>query len=213
MPLRYNISSWRQLPNCLSNNSKDLSIHVSDFMNNSCLTGFKISVNHTTMGTLFACVIGARGSLVSRDPEQSLLDDPVTTDLSTKDILKELYKFGFHVTYCPRKNLSGDQLQYLITLKGLHFDKLRKLSVWKTVNGEKQFSVKLVAFQSEELYNWLNNGYSPSYTEFSQAVTSGYAVNLTEISYTRNYRWDWLDYVASVDDVLRDNSGDSSYGN
>ena len=112
-PLQYKISSWRQLPNCLSNNSRDLRIHVTDFFNNEELRGFRISLEHRTMGVLFCCVLQARGTIITDD------DDYGATELSPDEILKELHKFGFYITYEPIKALSGNLLNYLITLDNL----------------------------------------------------------------------------------------------
>lgn len=199
--LRYKISSWRQLPQCLSNNSRHLRIHVVDLFNNDTLRGFKISLEHEQFGIIFACVIHARGDIVSDESSYGKFD------LSTEVILKELEKYGYLITYEPNKNLSSSQLEYLMTLKGLGYDKIRILNVWTAPDGAKNFSPKVVAFQSNPLGDWLNNAYAPPESEFLKALLDGTAVNLTNMSKTRNYRWDWLkDFVANVDDIIEDNA-------
>lgn len=218
MPLRYNISSWRQLPQCMSNNSKDLRLHVTDYVHDDVFRGFRISLDHCKYGTLFACVLNARGYMISPSEDfeklDPLIDDvkyPISTELSTDQILTELRKYGFWINYNHRENLPGGQIEYLMTLQGLHFDKIRVLNVWKSVNGEKQFKIYIVAFKSCAHKYWLNNAYSPSEKEFSEALLKGTATNLTEICQTKNYRWDWLDYVANIDDIIRDNAMDNIY--
>lgn len=201
-PLRYKISSWRQLPKCLSNNSRELRIHVTDFFNNEELRGFRISLEHTTMGVLFCCVLQARGSLITDEDEYG------ASELSPTEILKELYKFGFYITYEPITALSGNLLDYLITLDKLGYDKIRVLNVWHyTSNGSQESDTKIVAFQANPLGNWLNNGYSANEKEFLDALNAGTAINLTDTSRTKNFRWDWLyGNVLNIEDVIEDNA-------
>lgn len=201
-PLRYKISSWRQLPNCLSNNSRELRIHITDFFNNEELRGFRISLEHTTMGVLFCCVLQARGSLITDE------DAYGASELSPTEILKELYKYGFYITYEPITALSGNLLDYLITLDKLGYDKIRVLNVWHyTKNGSQESDTKIVAFQANPLGNWLNNGYSANEKEFLEALNAGTAINLTDTSRTKNFRWDWLyGNVLNIEDVIEDNA-------
>ncbi len=201
-PLRYKISSWRQLPNCLSNNSRELRIHITDFFNNDELRGFRISLEHTTMGVLFCCVLQARGSLITDEDEYG------ASELTPTEILKELYKYGFYITYEPIHALSGNLLDYLITLDKLGYDKIRILNVWhSTDNGSTESDTKIVAFQSNPLGDWLNNGYSANRKEFLDALDAGTAINLTDTSRTKNFRWDWLyGNVLNIEDIIEDNA-------
>lgn len=202
-PLRYKISSWRQLPECLSNNSRHLKIHLTDFFNNRHLRGFRISVDHDTMGTLFACILHARGDIVTDGYEFE------KCELSTEEILRELKKFGFLITYHPNQNLPSAQLEYLISLRGLRYDKIRILNVWDLSSaGIKEYKTYIVAFMSDPHGDWLNNGYCPSLKEFSKALIDGTACNLTEVSKTRCFRWDWLNFVANIDDIIKENADD-----
>lgn len=200
-PLRYQISNWKQLPNCKSNNSKQLHLHVTDFIQNNDINGVRITLDHEIYGELFSYVVNASGSLVST------FDKDIEYELTTDEILTQLAKYGFLITFHSWEDLSGDQVQYLMTLQNLHFDKIRLLSVWDAPNGVKEFKLHVVAFQVEQLPDWLNAGYAPSKTEFLDALNSGYAINISAISETRNYRWDWLyNWVADIGDVLADNA-------
>jgi hypothetical protein len=166
-PLRYKISNWRQLQHCKSNNSIHLKIGVSDYINNDKLCGLKISVEHSDFGTLFATVIGARGSLVTHFCGD---DCYITNDLSKDAILAELRKFGFYVTYDQEVNLPTDQLEYLMTLRELKYDKLRILTV---VNPDTKQAINyVVAFQVDPLGDWLNAAYEPTESEFTKALIS-----------------------------------------
>ena len=198
-PLRYRISSWRQLPECRSNNSRDLRIKVTDYFQNYDLTGFKISVEHPKFGTVFAYILNASGTLVT--PSNEYEDG----DLSVKTLLAELKKFGFDITYKQELNIGTPQLEYLMTLKNLGYDKIRILSVVKLTGNTGKLTPKIVAFQSSVHGDWLNNAYSPKESEFVSALEAGTAANLTYMSETQNFRWDWLkDYVLSIEDIINE---------
>lgn len=204
IPLQYKIDSWRQLPRCLSNNDRNLRIHITDLFNNDYLRGFRITVDHPAMGIVFACVLQARGTLVT--PADAYSEG----DMSPETILAELHKFGFYITFEQRLGLSGEQLEYLKTLNGLGYDKIRIVSAWDPKSqSDDTFVPVVVAFQASPLSEWLYNTYNPSYKEYSDAILSGIAINISAISETKQYRWDWLkDSVESIDDIIRDNADD-----
>jgi len=203
-PLQYRITNWRDLPKCLSNNSRELRIHIADLFNNDLLTGFRISVDHPVIGTLFACVLEADGVLVSDVDEYS------PEELSAEAILNELRRYGFIIEFAQKLGISGPQIEYLMTLRGLGYDKIRIINTWHYKNHVQQWEPKIVAFQSNPLGDWLNNGYSPSEKEFTDALIEGTAINLTNMSETKQYRWDWLmDEVDSIDDIIAQNAAES----
>lgn len=204
-PLRYRISDWRQLKDCKSNNSKDLKISTTVFVNTPQLNGLRIRIEHPTFGILFSTIVDPKGSLTSKTEEGYVFQ------MTPGQILEELAKWGFLVEYLPMDNLSGNQIQYLMTLQGLHYDKIRVLSVWDAPLGVKEFKVHVVAFQSDKLGNWLNAGYSPSKSEYLSALDSGYTINVSSISNAENYDWSWLyNWVANISDILADYTGTNS---
>lgn len=198
--LRYNISSWNQLSKCMSNNSRDLHIHVNTIIHDCRLSGTIIKVDHIAFGTLFACLVEGSGPLLSAG------DNGVIPEFGTDDILRELRKFGFYVTYNPAAHLDGEQIQYLMILDQLGFDKIRLLNVYSWENGSQQFTPKVVAFDIAHHGDWLNNGYSASEAEFTKALNDGSAINISGMSEKNNFRWDWLTYVANIKDILKENA-------
>lgn len=197
-PLRYKISSWKQLPKCRSNFSGELKLSVSNLIQDARLTGLRIELTHTTFGVLFACVIDAVGAIV--DPT---VEPP---ELTPTQILTELAKFGFLIEYDPSAHLPASQISYLITLRGLHYDKLRILRVWRLVDNLEKADVYVVAFNSEANGNWLNNDYSPKRSEYLDALANGSAINISAISQSQRYNWSWLyGFVANIDDILANN--------
>lgn len=203
LPLRYNISNWIQLSECRSNNSVDLYITVKQILDDGShrLTGTSILVNHTQYGTLFACLVNAKGSLLTPDPDSGIIKE-----FTTDEILAELNKFGFDITFSINQHLSGDQISYLITLSGLNYDKIRKLPVYKYDNlGNKVFSDYIVAFNVDGCPEWINQNYACRDIDFNEKLNEGVAINLTYMSETKLYDWTWLTYVADIDDIIQDN--------
>ena len=202
-PLRYNISNWLQLSECKSNNSVDLYITVNQIIDDGShrLTGTCILVKHKQFGTLFACLINSKGSLLTPDPESGII-----REFTTDEICKELYKFGFDVTFEINQHLSSDQISYLTTLSGLNFDKIRKLPVFDYDDlGNRVYSDYIVAFNVEHCPDWVDMNYSCRKTEFLEELNAGVAANLTFMSQTKLFDWTWLTYVANIDDIIEDN--------
>lgn len=200
LPLQYKISDWHQLTRCKSNSSRKLSIKVADFLQNRRLSGLRIQIEDDEFGPIFTYVLNATGTLVRSS-------DSVPFELTPGQLLEELKKYGFCVQYVPTESLPGDQLAYLMTLQSLHYDKLRILNVWNSSTGVKQFKLHIVAFKVSDHPMWLNNGYSPSETEFLQGLLNGSAIDVSAISETQQYSWGWLyGWVANIEDVLRDNA-------
>ena len=183
--LRYRISSWKQLKDCLSNNSRELHISVSEFPNNDDIDGIKISVQHIEYGTLFCYVIGAHGNIVTGDFE-----------LTTPEVLKCLETYGFLIEYAPEFALSASQKDYLRAVNQLGYDKLRKISV------EGFSKPVLVVFDIAKLPKWIDNLHRASQKEYSDAVLTGAAVNISNMIHEDGYVWDWLTYVADIQQVL-----------
>lgn len=208
-PLRYRISSWDQLVDCDSNYSRKLSIKVAKIGNNDVLSGTRISVVHCDFGILFACVVGSDGTLVNPDGHT------IVEDLSNEDILKELSKYGYFIIYEPVKALSQSQLDYLRTLRGLNYDKIRVLAISDDLESETSFA-RVVAFRSSYDIQWLNGWYCASMKEFQDALVTGNAINVSAISQQYHYDWSWLyGWIGDIDDILEehdsaDDEGDGS---
>ena len=203
LPLHYNISNWLQLSECRSNNSIDLYITVKQVIDDGShrLEGTIILVNHTQYGTLFACLVNSKGSLLTPDPVSGIIKE-----FTTDEILAELNKFGFDITFEINQHLSGEQISYLITLSGLNYDKIRKLPVFEyDKQGNKVFSDYIVAFNVDSCSEWIDINYACKKNEFLGKLNEGVALNLTHMSQTQLFDWTWLTYVANIDDIIEDN--------
>lgn len=201
VPLRYNISSWNQLPDCQSNNSRDLKLSVTTLIQNDIVNGTVIQLSHKLFGVLFSCLVNGSGRLLSECSNHHI------HELTTEEILCELAKFGFLITYNPREHLSGDQLQYLMTLDQLGFDKIRILDVYKfQKDGRIKSTPVVVAFKISENSRWLENTYTSSEVEFNTSMNNGSSINISAISADKHFDWSWLDYIADIKDILEDNA-------
>ena len=198
-PLRYNISNWLQLSEGKSNNSTDLYITVKQVIDDGShrLTGIIILVNHTQYGTLFACTINSTGSLLTPDPSSGIIKE-----FTTDEILAELNKFGFDVTFEINQHLGGDQISYLMTLYDLGFDKLRMLEVQQL---DGMYSNYLVAFNVDKCPDWIQNDFTCGRKVFLEALNNSGAMNLTDLKQTKGFDWTWLTYVANIEDIIEDN--------
>lgn len=193
--LRYQIDCWEKLPNCMSNTSRKLHIHVSKFMNDATIHGLRVAVKHEEYGTLFSCIVNGRGSLI----------DETVESFSRPDILKELSRFGFLVRFEENSQILESQLHLLRGAYDLGFDMVRILSVWKLVRGSQEFKTHIVAFTSSStpIQNWLNNMYSPSFSEYKDALVEGQAIDLTTLSKDKHLDWSWLyNDIYNISDVL-----------
>ena len=199
-PLRYNISNWLQLTECKSNTSADLYITVKQIIDDGShrLMGTAILVQHNQYGTLFACLVNADGTLLSKDKHSEII-----WEFTTDEVTKILATYGFDVTFHINQHLSGDQISYLITLSELGFDKLRKLLVY--YSNTKKYSEFLVAFNVDKCPQWIKNDYTCSAKEFVDALQYSGAMNLTDLKQTKGFDWTWLTYVADIDDIIEDN--------
>ena len=200
-PLRYNISSWLQLPECRSNNSTDLYLTVNQVIDDGShrLSGLVIYVKHTQYGTLFACLINAEGSLLSPDKNSGIIQE-----FSSDEILEILATFGFDITFHVNQHLSGDQIAFLMTVDELGYNKLRRLYVQDKPDGT--YSEYIIVFNVDKCpAEWLNINYMCGKKPFVDALLSSGAMNLTDLEQTKGFDWTWLTYVANIEDIIEDN--------
>lgn len=197
-PLRYNISSWDQLVECMSNYSSSLHLEVKHILQDSRVTGTVIEVIHEELGVLFGYLVNGTGPLLASD-------DPLEYELSCADVLKQLERFGYLITFDCQKNISSNQVEFLRTLDGLGFDKIRLMDVYTYSNtGVKVYTPHVVVFNIRNNPGWLDNTYSASNEEFLDSLSKGYAVDVSGISQSSKYHWDWLDFVGSIKDILKE---------
>ena len=194
--LQYQISDWDQLSKCQSNNSPDLKISVSEYMQNWDIEGKKIEVKHPTYGTLFAYTILPKGNLITDITHQDLCV------MHKETLLNELRRYGFYVDYQEEAYLSPGQVNLLRTIQGLRFDKIRIFSI-HDISSDFSDTIRITAFNISQHDQWLNPGYSPSSVEWQSAILDGSAFNVSGLDEAMKYNWDWMyNGVYDIDSIL-----------
>jgi len=199
-PLRYNISSWAQATECLSNNSPDLSISVASITDRA-LNGQIISVQHALYGTLFAAATSGDGIIVS---DNDGFGNPITW-MSTEEILNQLARYGFYITFKVQAHLAGEVLTCLMKFYNIGFTHISRIKV-KLENETENSFIAVVTFDGASLPDWLSYPCEIKYKDYLKALADGYAFNVSAISQFLNLDWSWLTFVANIEDVINENA-------
>ena len=197
--LKYKITSWLQLNQCLSNYDPDLRASGIQIMDDR-LQGTVIRVTHKKYGCLFAYLVDGTGVDV---------ENPSIPLLTPKEILSELRRFGFLITYDVLGTLPGDVIEYLITLDKLGYDKIRYMLISEPTlfDTEKDLEYFVTAFKIKDHPDWINNTYRARTDEFQDALIDGPAINITAISKEKHFDWSFLrDYVLNISDIIEEYS-------
>lgn len=205
--LRYEISDWSQLALCKSNHDKQLYISVTNFIpersfanRSTTLSGRRIEVCHPNYGVLFAYTMNPSGSMVVSNNDGSIIPE-----LTVGQILAELQRFGFFIQYNAINHMSGPQIDFLMTLRDLHYDKIRILPVRYPALGGGTVKECIVAFKVEFLPKWLEATYVATISEFQSAAVDGHVFNVSTVAQHKDYDWTWLaGWVGDINDIIRD---------
>ena len=165
------------------------------------LRGTRVSVEHSSYGVLFAAMTDGRGEIISDVDEEGNVVPWMTTD----EILKQLFKFGFDITYTERLTLDEHILNYLMQLRNLGFDKVTKVNVMNRVEGSLRPKIYTLAIKSEYNSDMLTYGTTISQKRFMERLTSNYIMNIEDI-HDSKLKWDWVDSIYNIDDILSENS-------
>ena len=197
--LKYKITSWLQLNQCLSNYDPDLRASGIQVMDDR-LQGTVVRVTHKKYGCLFAYLVDGTGVDV---------ENPSIPLLTPEEILSELRRFGFLITYDVLGTLPGDVIEYLITLDKLGYDKIRYMLISEPTlfDTEKDPEYFVTAFKIKDHPDWINNTYRARTDEFQNALMDGTAINITAISKEKHFDWSFLrDYVLNISDIIEEYS-------
>lgn len=201
LPLRYKICRWPQAAKCLSNNSRKLKINVTEVLDGKTLEGLLLTVTHHDYGVLFATMISGSGEIISnKDPRGIALPW-----MTTKEILTQLGKFGFDITYAERLSLDNETVDLLMKLRKLNYDKITKIVVNESRDGKFIHHTYPVAIQSRYNQDLLTFSVLITQRKFHERASAGYLLNLLNFD-NGTLKWDWIDAVYNIDDVLADNS-------
>ncbi len=199
--LRYEISNWDQITNCLSNNSKALSLSLSKVIDGNAMRGLVVKVNHANYGTLFAAMIKGSGQLLTDKDEEGQILPFLTTD----EILKQIAKFGFIISYVERAHLNNETLVFLNNVKQLGFDKITRVQL-ETRNEywAKAWTPKILVIKSQYNTDLLKFDCSLPIKNFNEKLANNWIMNVTDLD-AENVTWDWVTYIANIIDIINEN--------
>lgn len=198
--LRYTINDWDKLPECLSNNSRDLKIKVSKLLNDELVVGTRIRVEHNVLGTLFTTVIDSKGALIEHDPQTPGHGYNMPKDV----ILKELKKFGFEIEFSKLIGITKHQIEALKVLSKLNFDKLRRITVISYSNNKQHYNTHIILFNTDKHPELLYEKATISYKYFIKGLSNGSICDISNLTGDSKLSWYWLDFIANIDDVIKE---------
>lgn len=168
-------------------------------MNNGGLTATVIQVNHSAFGTLFAGMIKGSGNLICDEDEEGNAIPFFTTD----QILTELQRFGFYVTYDVKSNLPMNTLSFLATVDNLGYDKITRVAL-ETFDklGQKKWKPTILLIKSEANPDLLEFDCKLVQKKFQEKLAANTIMNVTD---EPNLSWDWVAYIANISDILDEN--------
>jgi len=152
-------------------------------------------------------MIKGTGTLISDTDE----DGVVIPFLTTEEILKQIQKFGFIVEYNVRANLPGPVISYLMTMLNLGYVKITRIGV-RTPNSDGSIYIRstvILMKDAPETLDLLRFDEVITISEFMHKLDLNVVVNATN---EPGMNWDWLTYMANIEDLLQENSSNDDFG-
>ena len=123
--------------------------------------------------------------------------------LSTDEILKQLMKFGFHITYDIKKFLPLDTLSYLSQIYNLGYDKITCVALEdKNVSGNRIWNKTVIIFKSEFNDDLLTFGCKLTRKQFYNKLEYN---TIIDVTHEKDLNWEWVTYTANIIDILNEN--------
>ena len=124
--------------------------------------------------------------------------------LTTDEILRQLMRFGFYITYDVKTHLPEPVLDYLTKLNGLGYDKITKVALESfDVNGNKVWRSTVIVFKSGFNTDLLTFNCKVTRIAFNAKLEANTVMNIT---HELGMSWDWVTYIANISDILDENA-------
>lgn len=145
-------------------------------------------------------MIRGTGSLIT-DVDEEGNDIPF---LTTEEILKQIAKFGFFVTYDVKSNLPPKVITYLSELYNLGYDKITEVYLGSTTeSGSRVWRPTVLVIKScQDNDDILTFDCKLTQKKFQNKLAANSIVNVT---HEEGMEWDWLHYIANISDLLDEN--------
>ena len=145
-------------------------------------------------------MIRGTGSLIT-DVDEEGNDIPF---LTTEEILKQIAKFGFFVTYDVKSNLPTNVITYLSELYNLGYDKITEVYLGATSeSGSRVWRPTVLVMKSyQDNDDILKFDCKLTQNKFQAKLAANSIINVT---HEEGMTWDWLHYIANISDLLDEN--------
>ena len=144
-------------------------------------------------------MIDGSGRILNDKTEQGVPLPFMTTDR----ILLELQRFGFYIKYDVRSNLPDNILAFLATVDNLGYDKISQVLLETKIGNETKWLPTPIVFKAVESNNdILTFNCKLSRAKFDKKLEANTLMN---ISVEKGMKWDWLKYIANIEDILNEN--------
>lgn len=152
-------------------------------------------------GVLFAAMIEGEGIIITNEEDNDKGD--LIPFMTTDEILKEIERFGFYVTYNVKSNLPSETVSYLATIDNFDFDKITRVSL-QTLDKDGRgfhYAPTVLIYDSTKNPDLIGYGMKLSRNKYVDKVTENSIINVTNIGIS----WDWVDSMYNIADILDEN--------
>jgi len=127
--------------------------------------------------------------------------------MTTSEILEQLAKFGFDITYEEEPNLPEDQLTFLSKILSLGYDAITRVYI----RTPKNILPTIIAYNSSITVDYLPFNSEVSKIKFDADLERGSVINIGKMEPL--FTWAWLTYTCQIQDILDDNKDESTDDN
>ena len=144
-------------------------------------------------------MIDGHGTLITAQDDEGA-DIPF---LTKDEILKQLMKFGFYITYDVKNNLPEFVLDFLYKVMNLGYDKISRIALESyDVNGNRVWRPTVIVIKSGYNTDLLTFDCKVFRKKFDEKLECNTLMNVT---HEPGMIWDWLAYIANIEDILDEN--------
>lgn len=129
--------------------------------------------------------------------------------MSTKDILKQLAKFGFYIRYDVKSNLPDETFVFLQQMLQLGYDKITKVLLQTSSrDGDEIWIPSIVVFKStkDNIDLWGYDIKLPR-SKYMKKIDHNSILNVTD----QGIKWDWVTSYFNISDILNENLDSPSF--
>lgn len=153
-------------------------------------------------------MIKGSGNLITLDDDQG----EYIPFLTTEEILKQLYKFGFYIQYDVKSNLPNETLDFLQQVLNLGYDKITRVMLQTTnKDGDTIWANSIVVYKScPDNVDLLSYGQKLSRIKYIKKVDNNTILNVTHEG-DNGIDWDWVTSFYNISEIIDENLDAEDY--